>query len=105
MQTYVCRWCRNTYLPKQGAIRSYYCSRSCKEKYYREQKNQEQNRKNAAQLFSVSQLRSLIDNTAQNEPSAKRHAIQALGCVDPLRQQWVMSSMYLMLKAVLIGGE
>jgi len=35
MATHRCLWCGDLYLPKEGAVRSYYCRRSCKEKYYR----------------------------------------------------------------------
>jgi len=44
MTTNRCRYCGSLYLPERGAVRSYYCTRSCKEKAYRFKKKCDKNR-------------------------------------------------------------
>lgn len=90
MATYRCLWCGELYLPKEGAVRSYYCTRSHREMMYRFKERCEKNRRVFLETFAHHHG---YHNLATASPHPNRQAntiSEMMGFVEPRCQRVVL---------------
>jgi hypothetical protein len=87
MVTQRCRFCGEVYVPNKGAIRSYYCSRSCRDKYNRHKKRSALWSQCASPLLLNSGMGQELIDHARNPNGALRQLSLLLGLVEPKYQR------------------